>query len=31
VYQAVGLLINGTFKPVKFPLAAVPLAGEIAF
>ncbi len=31
VYQAVGLLTKGVFKPVKFPLTAVPLAGEIAF
>ena len=31
VYQAVGLLTNGVFKPVKFPLTAVPFAGEIAF
>jgi hypothetical protein len=31
VYQAVGLLTKGVFKPVRFPLTAVPLAGEIAF
>jgi hypothetical protein len=31
VHQAVGLLTKGVFKPVKFPLTAVPLAGEIAF
>jgi hypothetical protein len=31
VYQAVGLLTKGVFTPVKFPLTAVPLAGEIAF
>jgi hypothetical protein len=29
--QTVGLLTNGMFKPVKFPLTAVPFAGEIAF
>ena len=29
--QAVGLLTKGTFKPVRFPLTAVPFAGEIAF
>ena len=29
--QTVGLLTNGKFKPVKFPLTAVPFAGEIAF
>jgi hypothetical protein len=31
VDQTAGLLTNGTFKPVKFPLTAVPFAGEIAF
>ena len=31
VDQTVGLLTNGRFKPVKFPLTAVPFAGEIAF
>ncbi len=31
VYQAVGLLTKGTFKPVRFPLTAVPFAAEIAF
>jgi hypothetical protein len=31
VDQTAGLLTNGTFKPLKFPLTAVPFAGEIAF
>jgi hypothetical protein len=31
VYQAAGLLTKGMFKPLRFPLTAVPLAGEIAF
>jgi len=31
VDQEAGLLTNGIFTPVKFPLADVPLAGEIAF
>jgi hypothetical protein len=31
VHQANGLLANGVFTPVKFPLTAVPFAGEIAF
>jgi hypothetical protein len=31
VNQTAGLLTNGTFKPVKFPLTAVPFAGEITF
>jgi hypothetical protein len=33
LYQAhaLGLVTNGTFKPVRFPLTAVPFAGEIAF
>jgi hypothetical protein len=31
VDQTAGLLTNGMFKPVKFPLTAVPFAGEIAF
>jgi len=31
VDQTVGLLVNGMFKPVKFPLTVVPFAGEIAF
>jgi hypothetical protein len=31
VDQTAGLLTNGLFKPVKFPLTAVPFAGEIAF
>jgi hypothetical protein len=31
VDQTAGLLTNGTFKPVKFPLTAVPFAGEITF
>jgi hypothetical protein len=31
VEQTAGLLTNGTFKPVKFPLTAVPFAGDIAF
>jgi hypothetical protein len=29
--QTAGLLTNGTFKPLKFPLTAVPFAGEITF
>jgi hypothetical protein len=29
--QTAGLLTNGMFKPVKFPLTAVPFAGEITF
>jgi hypothetical protein len=29
--QKAGLLTNGTFKPLKLPLTAVPFAGEIAF
>jgi hypothetical protein len=31
VYQAAGLLANGVFTPVRFPLTAIPFAGEIAF
>jgi hypothetical protein len=31
VYQAVGLLTKGMFKPARFPLTAVPFAAEIAF
>ena len=31
VDQTVGVLTNGMFKPVKFPLTAVPFAGEITF
>jgi hypothetical protein len=31
VDQTAGLLTNGMFKPVKFPLTAVPFAGEITF
>ena len=31
VDQTAGLLTNGTFKPVKFPLTAVPFSGEITF
>jgi hypothetical protein len=31
VHQTAGLLTNGTFKPVEFPLTAVPFAGEITF
>lgn len=31
VYQTAGLLAKGRFTPVKLPLTAVPLAGEIAF
>jgi hypothetical protein len=31
VDQTAGLLTNGMLKPVKFPLTAVPFAGEIAF
>jgi hypothetical protein len=31
VDQVAGLLTKGMFKPVKFPLTAVPFAGEIAF
>jgi hypothetical protein len=31
VDQTAGLLTNGTFKPLKFPLTAAPFAGEIAF
>lgn len=31
VVQAAGLLTKGTFKPVRFPLTAVPFAGDIAF
>lgn len=31
VGQTAGLLASGMFKPVKFPLTAVPFAGEIAF
>ena len=31
VDQAAGLLTKGIFTPVKFPLTAVPFAGEIAF
>jgi hypothetical protein len=31
VDQVAGLLTKGVFKPVKFPLTAVPFAGEIAF
>jgi hypothetical protein len=31
VDQTAGLLTNGTFKPLKCPLTAVPFAGEIAF
>jgi hypothetical protein len=31
VDQAAGLLTKGMFKPVKFPLTAVPFAGEIVF
>lgn len=29
--QTAGLLTNGMFKPVEFPLTAVPFAGEITF
>ena len=29
--QEAGLLTKGVFKPMKFPLTAVPFAGEIAF
>jgi hypothetical protein len=29
--QAAGLLTKGTFTPLRFPLTAVPFAGEIAF
>jgi hypothetical protein len=31
VDQTAGQLTNGIFKPVKFPLTAVPFAGEITF
>ena len=31
VDQTAGLLTNGMFKPVEFPLTAVPFAGEITF
>jgi hypothetical protein len=30
-YQATGLITNGVFTPLKFPLTAIPFAGEIAF
>lgn len=29
--QSAGTIANGTFKPLRFPLAAPPFAGEIAF
>jgi hypothetical protein len=29
--QAMGLIGQGTFKPINIPLSGVPLAGEIAF